>query len=218
MPSLWPKPKFVKVKNKHLSTFRRDHIITNINAPRRVNDSLKEVLDIFILNLPSIEKSVVKDVDLSNVYINIKVTSTETKIQLATDESYKLSINKVKKYVTVKIIAKTYFGARHGIETLSQLIVFNTFSKKLRIYHDVEIQDSPAFPHRGLMVDTARNYFPIKKLLTILDGMAMNKMNVFHLHLTDSVSFPIVLPSNPWMAQYGSYNSEMVYFPEDIRG
>lgn len=218
MPSLWPKPRSVKVINKKLSTFRKSQITTKIVSPKSVEEDTKKALDIFMMSLPSTGRIQMENADLKYVFINIKVTSHETKLHTTSDESYKLNITKIDNHALVNINAKTYFGARHALETLSQLILFDDVTKKLQIYHDIEIQDSPAFSHRGLMVDTARNFFPIEQLMSIVDGMAMNKLNVFHLHLTDAVSFPIVLPSNPWLAKYGAYGPGMVYTPEDIKG
>lgn len=48
------------------------------------------------------------------------------------------------------------------------------------------IVDAPHFPHRGLLVDTARTFLPVPLLQLIIDGLMYSKMNVFHWHLTDS--------------------------------
>jgi hypothetical protein len=47
--------------------------------------------------------------------------------------------------------------------------------------------------------------------------MAANKLNVFHWHITDSQSFPIVLPSVPNLANFGSYSPAMRYTDQDVR-
>ncbi|CAG9863445.1 unnamed protein product [Phyllotreta striolata] len=215
-PSLWPKPKSVTVTERKLSTFAKNSVLTKLNAPKSVEKDLREALSIFANNLPHDQSE--NDVELDNISVNIKVTSDVRTIQLNTDESYKLAVSKKGNIVVADIVAPTYFGARHALETLSQLVIYDESSKNLKIYHDVEIVDKPAFPHRGLMVDTSRNFIPMKQLQRIVDGMAMNKLNVFHLHLTDDVSFPIVLPRNPWLAKYGAYSPSSTYFPDDIKG
>lgn len=77
--------------------------------------------------------------------------------------------------------------------------------------NEVEIEDRPAFPYRGnffnilprmniklrlinisegILIDTARNFLPVPDLKRLIDGMAHNKLNVLHIHFTDSNSFP----------------------------
>lgn len=46
---------------------------------------------------------------------------------------------------TVTILATTYYGARHGLESLSQLIAFDEDSNSLQIVKDAKINDAPKF-------------------------------------------------------------------------
>jgi len=59
----------------------------------------------------------------------------------------------------VQIKAKTYFGSRHGLETLSQLISYDEIRQKLQMHKSASITDKPAYVHRGLLIDTSRNFF-----------------------------------------------------------
>ncbi|KAI8330598.1 glycoside hydrolase superfamily, partial [Chlamydoabsidia padenii] len=84
----------------------------------------------------------------------------------------------------------------------------------------VHIHDLPAYPHRGLMLDTSRNYYPVKDILRTLNAMSYNKLNVFHWHLTDSQSFPLVLDSLPELAYKGAYvfqGKRLVYTKKDVQ-
>ena len=49
----------------------------------------------------------------------------------------------------------------------------------------------------------------------ILDGMAYNKLNVFHWHIVDDHSFPYQSIKFPEMTQ-GAYHDSMVYSQQDI--
>jgi len=105
--------------------------------------------------------------------------------------------------ITVKITATTVYGARNGLETLRQLITTygpNSSDKTLVIAEEVAIIDEPAYTHRGFMLDTSRNYFPLASIKRTIDAMGHSKLNVFHWHATDSHSFPLDLPSVPQMA------------------
>lgn len=68
------------------------------------------------------------------------------------------------------------------------------------IINSAKLSDRPVYAHRGLLLDTARNFLPLNDLRRTLDGMAVTKLNVLHLHATDSQSFPLMLPSVPMMA------------------
>lgn len=104
---------------------------------------------------------------------------------------------------TADIHAPTVFGARHALETLSQLTApYSTQSgPRLLVLRAARVLDRPAYPHRGLMLDTARHYLPLADMRRTLDGMAASKLNVLHWHATDSQSFPIVSPRVPQLAR-----------------
>ncbi|XP_055625066.1 chitooligosaccharidolytic beta-N-acetylglucosaminidase isoform X2 [Toxorhynchites rutilus septentrionalis] len=135
-----------------------------------------------------------------------------------TDESYKLSISSANGgNVVVKIEAPTYFGARNGLETLAQLIVFDDLRSELQVVADVEISDAPAYPHRGISLDTSRNYIDVATIKKTIDALAMVKMNVFHWHITDSQSFPMVIKSHPTLHTYGAYSHKQIYTADDVK-
>jgi hypothetical protein len=56
---------------------------------------------------------------------------------------------------------------------------------------DVEIHDWAAYPLRGFMHDTGRNYQPIELLRQTIDLMSRYKLNLFHWHLTDHPAWRI---------------------------
>lgn len=67
------------------------------------------------------------------------------------------------------------------------------------------------------MLDTSRNFYGVDHLLRLIKAMGMNKLNVFHWHITDSHSFPLVVPSEPELAGKGAYGNEMMYSPADVQ-
>ena len=64
--------------------------------------------------------------------------------------------------VHVSIAAPTYFGARHGMETLGQMISYDDMSDTLQIYETAHVEDSPSYSHRGVLLDTSRNFISKK--------------------------------------------------------
>lgn len=99
--------------------------------------------------------------------------------------------------ISVHISADTIYGARHGLETFSQLVssdrpdFSNQKSCGLRLTAGAKVRDHPVYSHRGLLLDTSRNFIPLEDIKRTIDGMAASKMNVFHWHVTDSHSFPL---------------------------
>lgn len=91
------------------------------------------------------------------------------------------------------------------METLNQLITYDDVTGGLVIMRDANITDSPTFPFRSLVLDTARNYFSVASIKRTIDGMAASKLNTFHWHVTDSHSFPFQSQIYPQLSQYGAY-------------
>lgn len=82
---------------------------------------------------------------------------------------------------------------------------------------NISISDGPVYKHRGILLDTSREYYSVDAIKRTLDVMAMTKLNVFHWHIVNSQSFPMVLKSHPEIAQKGAYSPLQVYYPSDIK-
>ncbi|EKD12523.1 glycosyl hydrolase family 20 [Drepanopeziza brunnea f. sp. 'multigermtubi' MB_m1] len=131
------------------------------------------------------------------------------------DESYSL---KVSLDGTARITAVSPIGVLHGLETFVQL--FYKHSSGSGIYTNlapVDITDAPIFPHRGLNMDVARNWFPVSDILRTIDALSMNKFNRLHIHMTDSQSWPLDVPALPELAQKGAYQTGLSYSPADFK-
>lgn len=119
--------------------------------------------------------------------------------------------------VTVRIIGTTVFGVRNGLETLLQLMTPDICESGLFLVESARIEDRPIYRHRGLLLDTSRNFIPITDIQRTLDGMSASKLNVFHWHITDSHSFPLEIPSIPQFTIYGAYGPNFTYSPVVVR-
>jgi hexosaminidase len=124
------------------------------------------------------------------------------------DESYSLKAEANK--ITLK--AATDIGAERGLETLYQLVMpdKNGFYCPL-----VEVNDSPRFKWRGLMIDVARHFIPFDVLKRNIDAMAIVKLNVLHLHLSDDEGFRVESKVFPLLQQKGS--NGLYYTQDQIR-
>ncbi|EGO52477.1 hypothetical protein NEUTE1DRAFT_114431 [Neurospora tetrasperma FGSC 2508] len=117
----------------------------------------------------------------------------------------------------VKLTADSYIGVLHGLETFTQLFYqHSTGTSWYTPYAPVEIKDEPKYPHRGILLDVARTFMPVKNILRTIDGMATSKLNRLHVHVTDSQSWPLQIISMPEVAEKGAYHSSQTYSPADI--
>lgn len=122
------------------------------------------------------------------------------------DEAYKLQVAENR----IIISANGYSGFLYGLESLRQLLPAEIESPTLQkditwAVPAVEIKDSPRFRWRGLMLDVSRHFFPKEYVLKVIDGLALHKMNVLHLHLVDDQGWRIEIKKYPKLTEVGAY-------------
>lgn len=100
----------------------------------------------------------------SRLLIMINVQTDDSTLNQQTNEHYHIEAYENTGVVIAKIRAETIFGARHALETISQLIVFDDIREEIQIVSDFQIDDRPVFVHRGFLLDTARNYFTVESI------------------------------------------------------
>lgn len=235
--TLWPLPTVKPTLSKNVAAFFASNVrITKLTSnSSKTEDMLREAVAIFTNYIQQMESNGLGDSTRDCVVsantcksasyvtaqhlLNVEVIVTQNTVQLAldTDESYTLDVKTDDTVTTAYIVAETYFGARHAMETLSQLITWDELSNSLVMIQNAHIEDTPVFAHRGFSIDTSRNYVEISLLKRIIDGLSYNKLNVLHWHITDSNSFPFVSSREPLMAIYGAHSARQVYQSADIQ-
>ncbi|KAF8949308.1 hypothetical protein BGZ47_006845 [Haplosporangium gracile] len=133
--------------------------------------------------------------------------------------------------ITAVITASTQWGAIHAMETFTQIVVATkvttanaapasppkTTNNQLEIPNiPWSIYDEPRFSHRGILLDTSRNYVGVPDIIRTLDAMAVVKLNVFHWHVLDQQAYPLVSKAFPDLAAKGAQNPEKIYTPQDV--
>ena len=71
----------------------------------------------------------------------------------------------------------------------------------------VRIEDAPRYQWRGLSVDVARHFVPVRDLKVVIGLMAHYKLNVLHLHLTDDQGWRLHVRSRPLLTRLSSSTS-----------
>jgi N-acetyl-beta-hexosaminidase len=135
--------------------------------------------------------------------------------QLETDESYTLDIP-ASANGQISITAPTVYGAMHALETLSQLVTYDFDTEGYAVAAvPWSIADAPRFPHRGLMVDTARHFETLSAIRGMIDSLPYSKINVLHWHMSDSQSFPMESKTHPRLWK-GAFSDQERYTQADI--
>jgi hexosaminidase len=141
----------------------------------------------------------------SSPTLAIEFTALTSVPQIDDDESYTLEIESSRAVLR----APTSTGALRGIATLMQLFQSDARGWFLPA---VKINDAPRFKWRGLLIDVARHWIPLDVILRNLDAMALVKLNVLHLHLTEDQGFRIESKALPKLHELGS---DGLYFTQE---
>ncbi|CAB0004656.1 unnamed protein product [Nesidiocoris tenuis] len=174
----------------------------------------------------------------TQVQVHLRAKKDDLTLDMDTSETYKIVIttngqrgqyffiksDQTRKFYSQKktfsgrlieafIEGETVYGVRHGLETLLQLTARKDTKGRCSVLMLTRavIKDAPLFQHRGILIDTARNFIPLPDLKRTIDGMGSVKLNVLHWHAVDSHSFPLELNRLPQMAKTGAYSSRETY-------
>ena len=66
------------------------------------------------------------------------------------------------------------------------------------------VEINPEFAHRGALLDCGRHFFSVGEVKEFIDILALNKMNVFHWHLTEDQGWRIAIDKYPLLTEIGS--------------
>ena len=133
----------------------------------------------------------------------------------------------------IVIRAPAQAGLFYGVQTLLQLLPPAIFSpgpvtNVAWQIPCVQIEDWPRFAWRGFMLDVSRHFFTKAEVETLLDSMALHKLNTFHWHLTDDHGWRIEIKAWPKLTAVGAWrggvgfgfatNSTTAYGPDGHYG
>ena len=71
----------------------------------------------------------------------------------------------------------------------------------------VHIADAPRYAWRGMMLDVVRHFLPKREILRMLDLLALHKLNVLHLHLSDDQGWRMEIPRFPRLTTVGAWRA-----------
>jgi hexosaminidase len=120
------------------------------------------------------------------------------------DESYRLTVDAS----GVRLRADTAAGLARGIQCLRQLLPVAILSGEVQdeewMIPEVEIEDRPRFRWRGQHLDVARHFFSVEDVCRFIDLLALHRLNICHLHLTEDQGWRIEIKRYPRLTEVGS--------------
>ncbi|WAR54570.1 hypothetical protein PtB15_4B187 [Puccinia triticina] len=134
-------------------------------------------------------------------------------------EAYELTIHRPgqhaqEEYAAV-LSASSALGVLRGLQTFAQLPAGGAPIRFL--YGPLLIKDRPAFPYRGLLLDTSRNFYSLASIRKTIETMSWAKLNLLHWHIVDAQSWPLHLPAHPQLSRHGAYAAHQTYSLEDLK-
>ena len=104
------------------------------------------------------------------------------------------------------IRASNIAGAFYAVQSFRQITLADILdAPEMLSMHAVKIVDEPRYAYRGLMFDEARYFHGADTVKTLLDMMALYKLNVLHWHLTDNEGWRIEIKKYPELIDIGSH-------------
>jgi len=217
-PIVGPEPISMKYGNNTLEFSECD--ITAVS----LDDMLREIVEIYDdvtftkghQQRCTKRRNIVDSDNIIRVHIQFNKVSTDyVPAGFATEyEAYNLTVSNSGR---VDIIADYYPGVVRGLDTLSQLITPHETKESFEIkYVPISIIDSPEYSYRGIMIDTAREYFFPDTLKMALDGMMLGRNTHLHWHFAEDDSIPMYSKSYPDLVNYTAFSDKEIYTPKDV--
>ena len=122
--------------------------------------------------------------------------------QLPSPESYTLSVTSQR----IETRATSGAGLFYGMQTLLQLM--QPTSTGSYSVPSVEIEDTPRFAYRGLMLDVSRHFSTKEFIKKQIDALAYYKINRLHLHLTDAAGWRLEIKKYPLLTDFAAWRTD----------
>ena len=120
-------------------------------------------------------------------------------------EAYRLKVDDRK----VEISAPSEAGVFYGIQTLRKSVSVHEGAGAVEL-PAVEINDSPRFSYRGMMLDVGRHMFSMDEIKTYIDMLALHHINRFHWHLSEDQGWRIEIKKYPKLTEIGAWRDRTV--------
>ncbi len=116
-------------------------------------------------------------------------------------ESYQLSVSDG----GISISSADSAGALYALQSLKQLFLISKLEDTPLKF--IEVNDSPKFSYRGMLLDISRNFYGPEKIKQIIDYLSFFKINYLDFRLTDDEGWRLEIPGLEELVEVGSKRS-----------
>ena len=191
-----PEPKMIEQQTGEFTLTSQTAFVTD-------NDSLKTVAGYFaekIQHSTGHRPDIVKEAKDNCIRLTLNPALSMK------DEGYKLIVTSRE----ISVQAKSAHGIFYAMQTVMQLLPAEIESEEpvkdvAWTLPCVVIEDEPAYPYRGMMLDVSRHFHDVDFVKKQLDVMAMFKINRFHWHLTNDHLWTIEIKKYPKLTEIGAF-------------
>ncbi len=120
-------------------------------------------------------------------------------------EGYEMRVSRDAIHISAPKVAGLFYGVQTLRQMLPPEIESGVAMKRPLQVQCVHIQDSPRYAWRGLMLDCSRTFLSVDYLRHTVDLMALYKLNVLHLHLTDDQGWRLQINQYPRLTTVGAH-------------
>jgi hexosaminidase len=113
-------------------------------------------------------------------------------------ESYQLSVSDEGIYIR----SADSPGVLYALQSLKQIFLISKLENTPLKF--IEVNDSPKFSYRGMLLDISRNFYGPKKIKQIIDYLSFFKINHLDFRLTDDEGWRLEIPGLEELVEVGS--------------
>lgn len=150
--------------------------------------------------------------DMSDVKVYLGTPEFRTRVQslpeFAREEAYRLVVSRK----GIKIYALTEKGAFRARQSLVMMTLLDDDVRYCDVF------DYPRFRHRGIMLDESRSFKGKDYIKKQIDALALLKMNVLHLHLTDAAGWRLQIDAYPELTDHVAWRKGETYHEWEAKG
>ena len=113
-------------------------------------------------------------------------------------ESYQLNVSDG----GISISSSDSAGALYALQSLKQIFLISKLENAPLKF--IEINDSPKFSYRGMLLDISRNFYGPDKIKQVIDYLSFFKINYLDFRLTDDEGWRLEIPGLEELVEVGS--------------